>query len=183
MSKFFLIFFILFSSQLYGQEKKLSLVLGSNISNPHRFLEGIRSYYDIPTINAFGSIYLGAIYKQKLQVNLTTELNEFNGLNYIDTDLILSGRYYSSKKNKLLKPYIELGTVISSFGIINNDIKSIRAICSEIGFLYKLNKIVNFSFSFNYQLREMNIATKYVDFTDYVITDRIMVKTGIQFKY
>lgn len=180
MLKIILVICIL-SNKVCGQEnKKIKLVIGSNISNPHHLLENTKSHTDISNGSAFGSLYLGMIFKNRLQLNLITELNEFRGLNSINTDIIISVRYYYFNKLNSLKPYIELGTIVNSNGVVMNNVKNQKSLCSELGLIYKLNKIVNLSFSFNYQVRKMELDYSKYDFMETLNTNRTMFKTGLQ---
>lgn len=162
-------------------DKKINLVIGGNLNNPHKLMEEANSHTDIYGKNAFGNMYLGLLFKKKIQINLSSELNEFNGLNYINNDYLLNVRYYILKPYILFKPYMEIGTIISSLGYGTSNINSQQSLNTEIGFIYKINPIVNLSFSCNYLFRQFEIVRDNSTYYETVELDRTMIKTGIQF--
>ncbi|MCX6185611.1 MAG: hypothetical protein NTU43_01265 [Bacteroidetes bacterium] len=58
------------------QKSNFSFLLGANINNPHQLIENTNNPNDIKEAKAFGSIYLGIIYKNKIQFMLCNEIIE-----------------------------------------------------------------------------------------------------------
>lgn len=179
-NQFKILFFIILNINcLYlvsQNDKNLKFVIGGNFSNPHKLIEGTNSHTDIYDLNAFGNLYLGILHKNRFQLNLSSELNS---MNYIFNDYLISIRYYFIKKQKL-KPFIEIGTILGSYGTGTRDIINQKSINPEVGFLFNLNKIVDLSLSFSYQIREIEI--KRSNYFESIKMDRSLFKTGLLFK-
>jgi hypothetical protein len=165
------------------EDKKFNLYIGANICNPHQLIEGSSNFTDINSLKAFGNITLGVSYKNKIQINVSNELNEFNGYNYLINDFNLNLRYFILKE-KLITPYIELGTLLGSVGSSTSNVINQKSICYELGLIGKINNIVSYNFSVNYQLREINITVGSLSTgnKEEINIDRFMVRTGLIFK-
>jgi hypothetical protein len=172
------------------QKRKLNLLIGANINNPHQLIEGTKSQTDYSSFrdgnqNSYGNIFLGILYKNKWQLSLSQELNEKNIIGNSNIDYILNARYYFLNDSFYFNPYAEIGTIIATNA--GGEIKNQKSIQFSAGFIYKINPIISFDFGLSLLTREYNISgTQFArppfTFNNDVTYNRFMMKTGLIFK-
>lgn len=164
--------------------KKLSFLIGANISNPHQLFEGANASTDVKSLKAWGNIYGALVYKNKFQLSLGNELNEFTSTSNFNNDLYLNLRYILLKESLKCKPYLETGLILNTYGESPYVVSSQKSFQFNLGFIYKINSTINLDFGISQQFRKMELYDS-VLWNDDEITltiDRFMIRTGLIFK-
>jgi hypothetical protein len=163
---------------------RLHFLIGANISNPHQLFEGAINVYGSRSLKPFGNVYGALIYKNKYQLSLGNELNEYSDLSNFNTDLFLNFRYYFLKDSAIFKPYIETGLVLKTYGESPYIVKNQQSYHFNLGFVYKLSPLVNFDFGISQQFRKMELydVATWSDDEITLTIDRFMIRTGLIFK-
>lgn len=177
--------FCIFSFQkiIAQKNKKLEFLIGANISNPHQLFEGEEAINHLGR-KAWGNIYGALLYKNKYQLSIGNELNEYTYSSYYNNDLFLNFRYYFLKDTSVIKPYLESGIVIKTFGQSPFIITSQQSYHFSVGLILKISNNVSFDFGISQQYRQIE-AYDTPSWSDDKITltsNRFMVKTGLIFK-
>jgi hypothetical protein len=101
MKKYILLMLLLiicFKFNIKGQNNsRLHFLFGANVSNPHQLFEGATNVYGSRSLKPYGNIYGALIYKNKYQLSLGSELNEYTSGSKYNNDLFLNFRYFFLK--------------------------------------------------------------------------------------
>ncbi len=166
------------------QKSNFSFHIGTNINNPHQLIENTNSTYDVNEQKAMGSLFGAIGYKSKFLLILNNEISQTNVKFGSNNDLFLNGRIYLLKKLINLKPFIETGFLINTYGDNNLRIENLFGFIVSNGIIFKLNKYVYLDFSINYVYKEykfenLNFPQKNLDIETKI--DRFNLKTGLIF--
>jgi len=189
---FKLVFYIgfvigLFPTANAQQKSNFSLCFGANINNPHQLLENSNNPNDVNTINnnqkAVGNMWVGLCYKNLFQIGIN---NELNGTSFTNTnaDLYITSRVYLLNENFKIKPYLETGILINSYGNISILREGLLGYLVGTGFTVKLNKTVKLDLGLGYTYKEFKyqILARPTDLPTEITIDRFMIRTGLIFK-
>jgi hypothetical protein len=179
-----LIICILFYKKTNAQKNsEFSFTIGANISNPHQLFEGEEAINHISDRKAWGNIYGAILYKNKYQLSLGNELNEYTYSSNYNNDLFLNIRYYFLKDTAQFKPYLESGLVLKTFGQSPYIVTSQQSFHFNLGFIIKFSNNVSFDFGIGQQFRQMELYDTPTWSNDKIslTVDRFMVKTGLIF--
>ena len=188
MNKYILIFLSVFITKynyLFSQEnKKILFLIGANISNPHQLFEGATTTLNTRGLKPYGNIFGALLFKNKYQLSIGNELNEYSDLSKYNNDLYLNIRYYFLKDGANFKPYFETGLVLKTFGESPYIVSSQQSYHFNIGFIYKISNHINFDFGLSQQFRQIELydVASWSDDTISLTIDRFMVRTGLIFK-
>lgn len=181
-----LLFISSINNSISAQHKSnFSFLVGANINNPHLLFENSNNPSDVYAEKAFGNLYLSVLYKNRAQLMIINEITESNTRYTYNNDVFLGTRFYLLKDTVKLKPYVEAGTILNSYGDKTIELKSVFGVFYGAGLTYKLNKYVYFELGLNYQIKEIvyndNIwPPAYSPFQ--INSERYMIKTGLIFK-
>jgi hypothetical protein len=149
-------------------------------------MENANNPNDVNEQKSLGSIFASLSYKNRIQLMIINEIPETSAkFRMNNNDLYLSSRIYFLKQSLKLKPYLEIGTIINSYGDNTRAIESLFGGFLGAGMVYKLNNYVLFDLGVNYGYKEVKYKDKLVppDFPSVeLIIDRFMFKTGLIFK-
>ncbi len=176
---------ILFYKKTNAQKNSnISFVIGANISNPHQLFEGEEAINHISDRKAWGNIYGALLYKNRYQLSIGNELNEYTYSSNYNNDLFLNLRYYFLKDTIVIKPYLEAGLVLKTFGESPYIVSSQQSYHVNLGFIFKISTNVAFDFGIGQQFRQMELYDTATWSNDRITltVDRFMVKTGLIFK-
>jgi hypothetical protein len=166
------------------KNNKLSFVIGANINNPTQIFEGSNSPTDIKSLKAWGNIYGALVYKNKYQLSIGNELNEFTSTSNFNNDLYLNIRYSFLKDSLKFHPYFETGLILNTYGESPYVVKSQQSYHFNLGFTYKISNYVKFDFGISQQFRKMELydAALWNDDEISLTIDRFMIRTGLIFR-
>lgn len=180
-----MVFILLFTLKINAQNNnKWSLLVGGNVCNPNQLIEGSETEGDFNMLKPYGNMFAALCYKNKFALGFGKELNEHTFLSAYPKDFYIFSRCTLLKDSLKLRPYIEIGYTLNTYGSDRYYYKSQNSYNYGIGLVYKLNSIISLDLHIGMQHRELKLENKADwnnDKTDLTI-DRFMIKTGLIFK-
>lgn len=163
---------------------KFNLLIGANISNPNQLIEGSESIDDYKMIKPFGNMFACLSYKNKYMIGVGKELNEYTFYSKYPKDFYVFIRVVFLKDTLKLRPYCELSYILNTYGNNGDYYKNQNSYSYGIGFIYKINRIIDLDLNAGMLHREIELESKsvWVGEKKSINADRFMIRTGLIFK-